>query len=181
MDGSVAVWDVARRQKAFDLPGQKKQVTAVAFSPDGALLAAAGFDEIVTFHDLRQREPARTLEAKFQVSGLAFSPDGSRLAVVGYGAGAIPVYEVVTGKRLLALTGHTQSSMAYSPDGRRIATGSEDRTVRLWEAASGQEVLTLKGHTDVVRSVTFSKDGRRLVSGGWDRTVHVWDATPLGD
>jgi WD40 repeat protein len=71
--------------------------------------------------------------------------------------------------------------VAFSRDGRRIATGSEDRTVRLWDAASGQEVLTLKGHTDIVRCVGFSNDGCRLVSGGWDHTVRVWDARPLGD
>jgi WD40 repeat protein len=183
LDGSVRVWDVTRRQKAFDLPGQHKAVTAVVISPDGTLLAAAGFDENVTVYDLRKREPSHTLANDFIVSGLAFSPDGARLAVAGYRNAEIPVYEVATGKRILALTGHTglPTGVAFSPDGRRIATCGEDRTVRLWDAASGQEVLTLKGHTDVVRGVAFSKDGRRLASGGWDRTVRVWDATPLGD
>jgi WD40 repeat protein len=183
LDGSIRVWDVTRRQKAYDLPGQQKAVTAVVFSPDGALLAAAGFDAIVTFYDLRTRELAHTLATDFIVSGLAFSPDGARLAVAGYSNAGLPVYEVATGKRMLALMGYTgfPTGVAYSPDGRRIATGGEDRMVRLWDAASGQEVLILKGHTDIVRSVAFSKDGHRLVSGGWDRTVRVWDATPLGD
>jgi len=184
LDGSVQVWDVAQRQKAFDLPGQQKAVSALAFSPDGALLATAGFDQIVTFYDLRKRKQVRAVATNSIVSCLAFSPDGSRLAVAGYIlSGNIPVYEVVSGKPLVALRGHTNfpTGVAFSPDGRRIATCGEDRTVRLWDAASGQELLTLKGHTDIVRVVVFSKDGRRLVSGGWDRTVRVWDATPLGD
>jgi tetratricopeptide (TPR) repeat protein len=70
--------------------------------------------------------------------------------------------------------------VAYSPDGRRLATASVDQTVRLWDAATGQELLALKGHTDRVNAVAFSPDGRRLASaaGGEpsrDRTVRVWE------
>ena len=66
--------------------------------------------------------------------------------------------------------------MAFSPDGKRIVTGSQDRTVKVWDAATGQELLSLKGHTSCVTSVAFSPDGKRIVSGSQDKTVKVWDA-----
>ena len=66
--------------------------------------------------------------------------------------------------------------MAYSPDGRRIASASDDQTVKVWDAATGQELLTLSGHTDGVISVAYSPDGRRIASASYDRTVKVWDA-----
>jgi WD40 repeat protein len=66
--------------------------------------------------------------------------------------------------------------VAFSPDGKRLASASMDRTVKVWDAAAGQEVLTLKGHTDQVQSVAFSPDGKRLASASMDRTVKVWDA-----
>jgi WD40 repeat protein len=78
----------------------------------------------------------------------------------------------------LTFQGHTHSvfSVVFSPDGRRLASASYDRTVKVWEAQTGQEQLTLKGHPGAVTSVAFSPDGRRLASASYDRTVKVWDA-----
>jgi WD40 repeat protein len=67
-------------------------------------------------------------------------------------------------------------SVAFSPDGRTLASGSEDNTVKLWDARTGQELTTLKGHQDIVKSVAFSPDGRTLASGSRDDTVKLWDA-----
>jgi len=79
---------------------------------------------------------------------------------------------------LLTFKGHADGvfSVAFSPDGRRIVTGSLDKTAKVWEAASGRELLTLKGHGHVVSSVAFSPDGQRLVTGSWDTTAKVWEA-----
>ena len=80
---------------------------------------------------------------------------------------------------MLTLKGHTSIaySVAFSPDGRRIVSGSGDQTLRVWGAESGEEMLTLKGHSGTVTSVAFSPDGRRIISGSHDQTIKVWDAT----
>src|SRR5262249_34521143 len=78
----------------------------------------------------------------------------------------------------LTLRGHTGRvrSVSYSPDGMRLASASDDLTVKVWDARTGAEVTTLRGHTGAVSAVTFSPDGTRIASAAYDGTVKVWDA-----
>ena len=87
-------------------------------------------------------------------------------------------WDAAGGRELLTLKGHASAvrSVSWSPDGTRLATGSEDGTAKVWDAAGGRELLTLKGHAGPVCSVSWSPDGTRLATGSEDGTAKVWDA-----
>ncbi|KAK3364018.1 hypothetical protein B0T25DRAFT_587633 [Lasiosphaeria hispida] len=89
-----------------------------------------------------------------------------------------PVVEQVWSRCLQTFEGHNGlvQSVAFSPDGSRIASGSHDRTIRIWDARSGKEVQKLEGHSNLVQSVAFSPDGSRIASGSYDNTIRIWDA-----
>jgi WD40 repeat protein/serine/threonine protein kinase len=186
-DYALKVWDLATGEALHTLRGHTEPVLNLTFSPDGRRLVSAGRDRLVMVWDLagsRQGElaPRWTLPG-FSTStwAMTLSPDGSRLAIGGPKAdGNVRVYDMKTGKLLHTLMGDIRViSMAFSPDGRRLASAGSDCTVRLWDTTTGHEVLSLRGHDAMVGRVLFSPDGQRLASASADGTVRVWDASPF--
>jgi WD40 repeat protein/tRNA A-37 threonylcarbamoyl transferase component Bud32 len=177
MDGTVMLWDVVAAKELRTLKGHKDGVVSVTFSPDGRRLASAGLDGTTRLWD---PDSGQELSALKGIGGVFFSPDGRRLAAIGADRSGwtMMVWDSGSGQDLRKLQGHMDQvfSVAFSPDGTRLAAACGDGTVKLWDVVSGQPLHTLKGHTKWVSSVAFSPDGKRLVTAGsTDRAVKLWD------
>ena len=151
----------------------------IAISPDGKTLAVATSFNMLIFDPGNLEVPLFTLEGQGSPSRVAFSPDGQTLASAGSNFdGTIGLWDMAKGgvKRAV-LEGHTEAiySIAFSPDGTLLASGSRDKSVRIWDVKTEKELFFSMAHNDEVHSVAFSPDGAILASGGGDGKIRLWD------
>ncbi|MCU0550097.1 MAG: NB-ARC domain-containing protein [Leptolyngbya sp. Prado105] len=152
-------------------------VWSVAFSPDGAILAASDTVGVIHLWQVSDWQKILTCEGhQHWVCEIAFSPDG-QLLVSASGDNTVKVWNAKTGQGLWTLSDHQDwvISIAISPCNRLFASSSADRTIRLWDLQTGELIRTLSGHQHWICKVTFSPDGKFLASASDDRTMKLWD------
>jgi WD40 repeat protein len=202
-DHKIALWDASSWREKTVLGGQiLGQISPLATAAGGNTLALGSDDHTVRLWDLTTGQQLHVLTGHTgMVTSVATSPDGQWIAS---GAGqsysdetavdeTVKIWNSHDGKIKQELIGHKDriNSIAFSHDGKLLASGSSDKTIKLWDAESGRELRTLAGHAGEVTSVAFSPDGRLLASGGgvldWrsvrgsdhpaDKTIKLWDVS----
>ncbi|MCF2147701.1 serine/threonine protein kinase [Desmonostoc muscorum LEGE 12446] len=184
-DKTIKLWDINTFKEISTLLGHSHAVKSVTFSPDGQILASGSWDKTVKLWNVNTGDQICTLTGhKLQVNSVAFSPQGQIIASASYDR-TIRLWQISSQKEFKncpcytlsgILSGHAWAvlTVAFSPDGKVLATGSDDKTIKLWEVNTGQLISTLSGHSWSVVSVAFTADGKTLISASWDKTVKLW-------
>ncbi len=183
--GSARVWEATTGQEISRMT-HDDFVFSVAFSPDGRYVVSVSGDNTARVWEVSTGKEISRMAHDGGVDSIAFSPDGRYVVSGGCDQldsdnrctqGSARVWEATTGQEIARMTyDDNVSSVAFSPDGKYVVSGSGDNTVRVWEASTGKEISRMT-HDGGVDSIAFSPDGRYVVSGSGDNTARVWEAS----
>ncbi len=188
---AIRLWDTVTGKQTAVLKRLSESIpqgysSSLAFSPDGRTIAVGGgrtdIGDNKTIHlwDVSTKRQTAVLKGhhRLYIECIAFSPNGHTIAMGARSDdNTIHLWDVATRRQNVVLEGHTNGvdSVAFSPDGRTLASRSLDKTIRLWDVATGKQTAVLEGHTNGNTSVVFSPDGRTIASGALDKTIRLWD------
>ena len=182
-------------QLMLDTGGHMALVKTITFTPDGRQLISASDDKTIRVWDLETGKTLRTIRGEIapgnagKIFAMALSPDGKWLVAGGWFPGtgeesfAIRLYDFASGRLVALLRGHDNgvSSLAFSPDGRHLISGSGDLTAILWDVEARQLKHRLNGHTGPIYGVGFTPDGERAVTGSVDHDLRLWRVSDGGE
>jgi WD40 repeat protein len=183
-DGLIKLWETKTRRELGMMKAESGWINSLAFSPDGnRIVSGSGDGSIILWNahggdKLRELQESPRKARRTSVTSVAFSLDGNWIVsgCTGGGQAKLELWDARTGQKKWTVKPLLVFSVAFSPDGRRIALGHADNTVRLHDVETGSERMVLKGHSAPVRSVAFSPDGKRIVSASADQTIKLWDS-----
>lgn len=187
LDWSTKIWDAESGKELRTYTSAN--IFSVAFSPDGTMLASAGSDTVVNVFDVLNNTMIGSIRGDNMIQGLSFSPDGSMLATGhGYPLWYKQLTQVETEDHAVRLwntkaftlfkqfDGHSQlvTAIAFSSDGKQVASASEDSTVRIWDIESGRQLFRMAEHRGTVNQICYSPDGLLIASAGEDSTIRLF-------
>jgi WD40 repeat protein len=176
--GEAFLWDLDAGRLAATFAGHEGALSALAFSPDGTMLAA-GDERAIRLWRVEPLVPTAPLDLLREhadaVTDLAFAPDGATLASSSLDR-TVRLWRMLDRAPLRALRGHARAveRVAFAPGGAALASAGDDRAVRMWRVSDGASLGALEGHTSPVQALAFAPDGAALASGADDRTARVW-------
>jgi serine/threonine protein kinase len=189
-DGTVQVWEATTGNPVHTYRGHSHPISALAWSPDGKRIASGGNDKTVQVWDAYNGGNVFTYRSHSgEVHTVAWSPDGKRIASAGEDK-IIQVWSPVKDKNSFftnflsaargqfAYKGHSQrvNAIMWSPDGRRIASVSSDRSMQVWDSLTGRKFFIHRNTFGAINTVSWSPNGRYLASGSNDKAIQIWDS-----